>query len=204
MKYVALIRGINVGGNNLIKMLDLKTCFEAQGLKEVATYIQSGNVVFSAGAKPADIARRLEAALHTTFDCRTKVVLRSQKELSAIVERAPRGFGKQPDKYRYDVIFLNAPLTAEDAMTKVPTKEGVDEARAGAGVLYFSRLDQQGGAEQARARRVAADLQGDDHPQLAHDHDPAADDDLVLVQGGQEGGQDDEPDAGGLRTAPTP
>ena len=140
MKYVALIRGINVGGNHIIKMTDLKGCFEEQGLKDVATYIQSGNVVFSAGAKAAEIARRLEAALHDTFDCRTKVVLRSQKELSAIVERAPRGFGKQPDKYRYDVIFLNAPLTAEDAMTKVPTKEGVDEARAGAGVLYFSRL----------------------------------------------------------------
>src|SRR6185295_8319465 len=105
-----------------------------------ATYIQSGNVVFSAAAKPADIARQLEAALHTTFDCRTKVLLRSQKELSAIVKRAPRGFGKQPDKYRYDVIFLNAPLRAEDAMAKVPTKDGVDAARAGAGVLYFSRL----------------------------------------------------------------
>ena len=154
MKYVALIRGINVGGNHLIKMLDLKACFEAQGLKEVATYIQSGNVVFSAGAKPADIARRLEAALHTTFDCRTKVVLRSQKELSAIVRRAPKGFGKQPDKYRYDVIFLNAPLTAEDAMTKVPTKEGVDEARAGAGVLYFSRLISK--ASQSKLARIVS------------------------------------------------
>jgi uncharacterized protein (DUF1697 family) len=154
VKYVALIRGINVGGNHLIKMLDLKACFEAQGLKEVATYIQSGNVVFAAGAEPADIARRLEAALHTTFDCRTKVVLRSQKELSAIVKRAPRGFGKQPDKYRCDVIFLNAPLTAEEAMTKVSTKEGVDEARAGAGVLYFSRLISK--AAQSKLARVVS------------------------------------------------
>ena len=154
MKYVALIRGINVGGNHLIKMLDLKACFEAQGLKEVATYIQSGNVVFSAGAKPADIARRLEAALHATFDCRTKVVLRSQQEISAIVGRAPRGFGKQPDKYRYDVIFLNAPLTAQEAMTKVSTKEGVDEARAGTGVLYFSRLISK--ASQSKLARVAS------------------------------------------------
>jgi uncharacterized protein (DUF1697 family) len=154
VKYVALIRGINVGGNHLIKMVDLKACFEAQGLKEVATYIQSGNVVFSAGAKPADIARRLEAALHTTFDCRTKVVLRSQKELSAIVARAPRGFGKQPDKYRYDVIFLNAPLAAKDAMAKVPTKEGVDEVRSGAGVLYFSRLISK--ASQSKLARVVS------------------------------------------------
>jgi uncharacterized protein (DUF1697 family) len=154
VKYVALVRGINVGGNHLIKMADLKACFDAQGLKDVATYIQSGNVVFSAAAKPADIARRLEAALHTTFDCRTKVVLRSQKEMAAIVGRAPKGFGKQPDKYRYDVIFLNAPLTAEAALAQVPTREGVDDARAGVGVLYFSRLVSK--ASQSKLSRVVS------------------------------------------------
>jgi hypothetical protein len=46
-QYVALLRGINVGGNNLIKMADLKACFEKLDLAEVATYIQSGNVLFS-------------------------------------------------------------------------------------------------------------------------------------------------------------
>ena len=46
--YVALLRGINVGGNNLIRMPALKACFEAQGFGEVATYIQSGNVLFTA------------------------------------------------------------------------------------------------------------------------------------------------------------
>lgn len=154
MKYVALIRGINVGGNHVIKMTDLKACFEAEGLRDVATYIQSGNVVFSAAAKPADVARRLEGALHSSFDCRTKVVLRSQKEMAAIVARAPKGFGKQPDKYRYDVIFLNAPLTAADAIAEVPMKEGVDQAHAGAGVLYFSRLISK--ATQSRLGRVVS------------------------------------------------
>ena len=154
MKYVALIRGINVGGNHIIKMTDLKACFEAEGLKEVATYIQSGNVVFSTGAKPADVARRLEAALQSGFACRTKVVLRSEKELAAIVARAPKGFGKQPDRYRYDVIFLNAPLTAAAAITKVPTKEGVDRAHVGAGVLYFSRLISK--ATQSKLGRVVS------------------------------------------------
>jgi len=154
VKYVALIRGINVGGNHIIKMTALKGCFEEQGLKDVATYIQSGNVVFSAAAKPAEIARRLEAALHASFDCRTKVVLRSQKEMAAIVARAPKGFGKQPEKYRYDVIFLNAPLTAAAAIAEVPMKEGVDQAHAGAGVLYFSRLISK--ATQSKLGRVVS------------------------------------------------
>ncbi|MBE7556783.1 MAG: DUF1697 domain-containing protein [Anaerolineales bacterium] len=50
-QYVALLRGINVGGNNLTKMIDLKACFEKMGLAEVATYIQSGNVLFSTPEK---------------------------------------------------------------------------------------------------------------------------------------------------------
>ena len=47
--YVALLRGINVGGSNLIRVAALKACFEAEGFCDVATYIQSGNVLFTAG-----------------------------------------------------------------------------------------------------------------------------------------------------------
>jgi len=154
MKYVALLRGINVGGNRLIKMADLKACFEEQGLRDVATYIQSGQVVFTATARPAEIVRRLEAAIHATFDCRTSVVLRSRKEMEQVVAGAPKGFGTQPEKYRYDVIFLNAPLTAEAALEKVATKAGVDQARAGDGVLYFSRLISK--ASQSKLARVVS------------------------------------------------
>lgn len=57
-----------------------------------------------------------------------------------IVTRAPEGFGDHPAKYRYDVIFLKEPLTASAALKSVPTKQGVDRAHAGSGVLYFSRL----------------------------------------------------------------
>ncbi len=154
MKYVALLRGINVGGNNLIRMTDLKICFEEQGMREVATYIQSGNVVFAAATRPAEIARRLEAAMVARFGCRTSVMLRSLKEMQAIVARAPKGFGMLPDKHRYDVVFLNPPLTAAQAVAEVPTRPGVDLAHAGIGVLYFSRLISK--ASQSRLPRVAS------------------------------------------------
>jgi uncharacterized protein (DUF1697 family) len=140
-RYVALLRGINVGGNNLIKMTALKSCFEKQGFDNVVTYIQSGNVLFSAvGPDAARLAPRIEAALAAAFDYKASIVLRSEKEMRAIVARAPAGFGTQPDKYRYDVIFLKAPLTAAAAIKDVPAKPGVDQAHAGPGVLYFSRL----------------------------------------------------------------
>jgi uncharacterized protein (DUF1697 family) len=57
-----------------------------------------------------------------------------------VVDEAPKGFGSQPEKYRYDAIFLKAPLTSKTAIKEVEMKEGVDQCWAGNGVLYFSRL----------------------------------------------------------------
>jgi uncharacterized protein (DUF1697 family) len=135
--YVALLRGINVGGKNIIPMADLKACFEAQGLADVRTYIASGNVLFDA---PKVDEAKLERALAKAFDYDACVVVRSRDELDAVVAGAPRGFGKQPKKFRYDVLFLKHPLTADDALPQVPLADGVDAAAAGPGVLYFSRL----------------------------------------------------------------
>jgi uncharacterized protein (DUF1697 family) len=137
--YVALLRGINVGGKNLIKMADLKSCFEKR-FDDVTTYIQSGNVIFSAGTARAKLTREIEEMLGGTFSYRASVVLRTRTQMKDIVERAPKGFGTQPAKYRYDVIFLKEPLKAATAMKSVLTKEGVDQAHAGTGVLYFARL----------------------------------------------------------------
>jgi uncharacterized protein (DUF1697 family) len=153
--YVALLRGINVGGKNLIKMPALKACFEANGFEDVATYIQSGNVLFgSSETRASELANRIEEVLGQAFGYAATVVVRNRKQMRAIVERAPKGFGAEPAKYRYDVIFLKEPLTAKAAMKSVPTKPGVDEAHAGTGVLYFSRLTSK--ATQSRLSRIVS------------------------------------------------
>ena len=140
-QFVALLRGINVGGKNLIKMAELKACFEALGFENVRTYIQSGNVLFRADeSDQAGLTTRLEDALSKTFNYQSRVVVRSEEEMKAIVAHAPKGFGSDPATYRYDVIFLKDPLTSSQAMQSVTMKEGVDQAFAGNGVLYFSRL----------------------------------------------------------------
>jgi uncharacterized protein (DUF1697 family) len=151
--YVALLRGINVGGRNLIKMPALKACFEANGFEDVATYIQSGNVLFrSPETRVVDLTDRIEAMLGGAFGYAATVVVRSHKQMRGIVDRAPERFGAEPSKYRYDVIFLKEPVTARTALKSVPAKPGVDEARAGAGVLYFSRLISK--ATQSRLNRI--------------------------------------------------
>jgi len=140
-KYVALLRGINVGGNNLIKMIELKACFEAHGLWNVVTYIQSGNVLFTAGRSGQDaLTSKIEKALSKAFAYQSRVVVRSHEQMKAIVAGAPKGFGGRPAEYRYDVVFLKSPLTTGDAMKSVPANPVVDRVYAGDGVLYSSRL----------------------------------------------------------------
>jgi uncharacterized protein (DUF1697 family) len=151
--YLALLRGINVGGKNVIKMTDLKACFEEMGLADVATYIQSGNVLFVASKKgEASLSATIEKALSRRFGYESRVVVVSHEQLERAVKRAPKGFGRKPDRYRYDVIFLREPMSASEAMKSVSTREGVDQAWKGDGVLYFSRLIER--ATQSHLSRI--------------------------------------------------
>ena len=153
--YVALLRGINVGGKNMIKMPALKQCFETGGFEDVVTYIQSGNVLFRSTGSGSALATRIEKMLTQTFDhYKAWVLVRSRAQMRTIVEKAPRGFGSDRKTYLYDVVFLKQPLTASAALKKVPTREEVDEIFAGRGVLYFSRLKSR--ATSSRLNRVAS------------------------------------------------
>jgi uncharacterized protein (DUF1697 family) len=154
--YVALLRGLNVGGGNIIKMTDLRACLEKSKLENVQTYIQSGNVLFeTAETDHVKLVETLEKALSKAFNSyKPRIVLCSHAKLRQILQEAPNGFGSQPEKYRYDVIYLKAPLTASEAMNSVTTKQGVDKAFVGPDVLYFSRLTAR--ASQSHLARIVA------------------------------------------------
>ena len=153
--YIALLRGINVGGKNLIRMPALKAAFEEDGFEDVATYIQSGNVLFAGpGTRTTELTGRIETLLAEAFDYVPTVVVRNRTEMRAIVDRTPKAFGTEPAKYRYDVVFLKEPLTAKVAMKSLQLKPGVDEAHTGTGVLYLSRLDAR--ATQSRLNKIAS------------------------------------------------
>jgi uncharacterized protein (DUF1697 family) len=151
-RYVALLRGINVGGKNPIRMPALKACFEEQGFADVGTYIASGNVLFSASGSSRALTRKIEQTLATTFGYPASIVLRSRDQMREVVEGAPRGFGSRPKQHRYDVWFLKEPLTADGAIAAVPTREGVDRIWAGDGVLYVARLIER--AAESRTTRM--------------------------------------------------
>ncbi len=152
--YVALLRGINVGGSNLIRMAALKACFEAKGFRDVTTYIQSGNVLFTASrANQRTLTGQIEKALSKTFAYQSRVVVRSFEQMKATVGKAPKGFGRQPTAYRYDVIFLKDPLTPDEAIKSVTAKPGVDLRLCRRWCFVFFPTDQQGGAEPAESSR---------------------------------------------------
>ncbi len=140
-QYLALLRGINVGGNNIIKMIDLKACFESIGLSDVVTYIQSGNVLFKSDEQDIDkLTSKVEQELSKRFSYQSKVVIVSHDQLGFIVKNAPKGFGQLPDEYRYDVLFIKEPLNADEAFTNIKLKEGIDNAYKGKDVLYTTKL----------------------------------------------------------------
>ena len=87
--YIALLRGINVGGKNIIKMNELKKTFEAMGLLGVKTYIQSGNVLFKSGEEEETLKKKIENAIEEQFGFSTTVILRTSEELERIVLDCP-------------------------------------------------------------------------------------------------------------------
>jgi uncharacterized protein (DUF1697 family) len=152
-QYVALLRGVNVGGKNRLPMAELRAAAEGMGLEDVATYIASGNLLFRAPRQASGpLASRLETELSAAFAMDLKVVLLTAAQLRRVVESAPRGFGAKSDKC--DVIFLRKPLTPKRALSVVELREGVDRAWSGPGVLYFSRVAAK--ASRSRLSKVVA------------------------------------------------
>ncbi|MCC5941882.1 MAG: DUF1697 domain-containing protein [Balneolaceae bacterium] len=138
--YIALLRGINVGGNNIIKMADLRECLTKEGFSNVQTYIQSGNVILQSDEEDKDkLLNRIQAALNGTFDYQYPVVLIRFDELERVISDAPSGYGNDLENFKYDVLYLKPPLTAAEAIDEIPVRENVDLAWEGPGVIYYRR-----------------------------------------------------------------
>ena len=96
MRYIALLRGLNVAGQNKIKMIDLKNMLESIGFKHVKTYIQSGNVIFDyENIDTLKLANEIEKKVSETFGVLIKIFIFTKEELGNIVNNNP--FVKEPN-----------------------------------------------------------------------------------------------------------
>jgi len=105
-RYLALLRGVNVGGKNVVAMAELRALFASLGHTEVTTFIQSGNVLFDAAKRP--VATALEAAIGSRFGISVVVAVRTPREIDAVVAGNPFS---DADPARLHVGFLTAPPT---------------------------------------------------------------------------------------------
>jgi uncharacterized protein (DUF1697 family) len=140
--YLLLLRGINVGGKNRIPMSTLRKCLEELGFTNITTFIASGNVILDSSKKPIDIKIMTEKALSVCIKLDSdviKVLVLTCKQLQAIIDHKPKGFGEHPERYHSDAIFLME-IDVKRAISLFNPREGVDKVWPGYGVIYSQRL----------------------------------------------------------------
>jgi uncharacterized protein (DUF1697 family) len=104
---ISMLRGINVGAHNRIKMDALRAVYESLGLRDVQTYVQSGNVIFSTKEKARTKLRtRIETAIHKKFGFRPDVILRSVSEMRDAIARNPFAGRRDIEPSKLLVTFL--------------------------------------------------------------------------------------------------
>jgi uncharacterized protein (DUF1697 family) len=106
MTFIAMLRGINVSGQKLIKMERLRTAFADMGFQNVRTYIQSGNVIFETEEPAAGLSTKIQKKILKEFGFDVEVVTKSAKEMADIVKRNPLAKDTALDEKRLYVTFL--------------------------------------------------------------------------------------------------
>ncbi|WP_128103064.1 DUF1697 domain-containing protein [Paenibacillus sp. DCT19] len=141
MIYVALLRGINVGGNNKINMKQLKETFEQAGMQQVLTYINSGNIIFAYEPEldnaNTELAHILQEAIAADFGLQIRVVVRNIEEMYTVITALPEEWTND-DQAKSDVMFLWDEVNDVSILDKLPLKSGIGTLIYVSGALLYS------------------------------------------------------------------
>src|SRR5688572_4352506 len=136
--FVALLRGVNVGGNNIVHMKSLKTSFEKLGFTDISTYINSGNILFKAKERDArKLETKIEAMLSREYDLGCKVVVRSFSEMADLVENLPKNWAGDKD-WKYNVIFLRHSIDSANVLESLGPEPEIEKVVYYPGTLLWS------------------------------------------------------------------
>jgi uncharacterized protein (DUF1697 family) len=125
--YIALLRGINVGGHKLIKMVELKKMFEDMGIERVQTYIQSGNVLFVSNKKAESLSQQIEDKIAEVFDFSVTVVIRTLAQFEQIVKSCPFEADAASKVEKVYIALLAHKPKQEDVEALLACKSEVDD-----------------------------------------------------------------------------
>ena len=155
-RFLALMRGINVGGRNVIAKDDLRRCFEDLGFTSVRTYIQSGNVLFRSGESSVKgLTTTIEQGLSERFAYLAQAVVLSHRKYKSAVGAAPDGWGTN-DKQKHNALFTLAGITPRKVLAQLPPpKAELEIVTPGSGVIFWSISKQQ--QSQTTLMKLAAD-----------------------------------------------
>lgn len=138
MKYVALLRGINVGGKKKVDMKELKQVFEKAGMTLVVTYINSGNLVFADDSHPKEqLAQILERAIYSHFELQINVLIYSSEEFQRIAEAIPDTWSNDA-QMKSDVLFLWEDVDEAAVMERLVIKPDIDRVSYVPGAILWS------------------------------------------------------------------
>lgn len=137
MKYVALLRGINVGGKNRILKGELIEAFHDLGFNSVKTYIQSGNILFRSDRTDIENMRdEIEAILSSRFPYEAQAVIYTEQEFKSIAEKTPQGWGSDSGT-RYNFIFTLDTITPDEVLSQLPeSDDSIETVAKGDRVIY--------------------------------------------------------------------
>ena len=138
-RFLALLRGLNVGGQNVIGKDDLIRCFEELGFESVRTYIQSGNVLFRSNqSRVTALTRAIEARLTERLSNRVRAVVFSRARYRAAVAAAPDDWGSN-DERKHNAAFPLRGVTPPRVIAQLPIpQKDIETVAAGPGVIFWS------------------------------------------------------------------
>lgn len=157
MVYIALLRGINVGGKNKIDMKLLKQTFEQVGMNDVVIYINTGNIIFSyKGITKTELSRVLEEAIHNDFGLQIKVVVRSVDDVRGIINAIPDTWKNDKDMTS-DVMFLWDEIDDESVLENLVIKPNIDTVKYVPGAILWS-VDKKNVTKSGKSRIVGSKI----------------------------------------------
>lgn len=157
MVYIALLRGINVGGKNKIDMKFLKQTFEKVEMNDVVTHINTGNIIFSnKGQSKTELSRILEEAIWYDFGLQIKVVVRSVDEVKRIINAIPDTWKNDKDM-KSDVMFLWDEIDDESVIENLVIKPNIDTVKYVPGAILWS-VDKKNVTKSGMSRIVGSKL----------------------------------------------
>lgn len=137
MKYILLLRGINVGGNRIFKMERLRNILESLGYTKVVTYLNSGNAIFESDSDREKLQQEISSGIKIELGFDIAILIKTDREINKIASTIPKNW-KNDSLQRTDVAYLFPQIDSEKIIDELPLKREFIDVRYIKGAIYWN------------------------------------------------------------------